>query len=200
MEQSKLGDVINQLGPWSTSGLGLPYTWNFFKDILFFKEIRQAAFILSWASAGGVKRAFALPGSWIKNQKFLGNLKLASWFRLIDSILAITLYLPVWHSHCTRARFTAPVWCSDELAVHSCPLRLQTQTLRNLRAHCSTVDLCCVTISWQRIFKGSLQVTIVMRFSACDCWPQTSVTGDAAMQLFSGVASPKFFGGPKNLG
>ena len=54
------------------------------------------------------------------------------------------------------------MWCSDELVVHSCPLlRLQTQTLRNLRAHCSTVALCCVTIRWQRIFKGSLQVTIV---------------------------------------
>ena len=54
------------------------------------------------------------------------------------------------------------MWCSDELAFHSCPLiGLQTQTLRNLRAHCSVVALCCVTITWQRIFKGSLQVTIV---------------------------------------
>jgi len=59
------------------------------------------------------------------------------------------------------ASFTVLVWCSDELAVHSCLLfRLQTRTLRNLPAHCSTVALCWVTITWQRIFKGSLHATI----------------------------------------
>jgi len=62
-----------------------------------------------------------------KNQKCFENLKSAPWFRLIDFILAITLYLFIWHSHCTRASFTVLVWCSDELAVHSCPLvRLRT--------------------------------------------------------------------------
>jgi len=43
-------------------------------------------------------------------------------FRLIDLILAITAYLPVWHSHCTRARFTVLLSCSAGLALHSCPL------------------------------------------------------------------------------
>jgi len=33
----------------------------------------------------------------------------------------LTVHLPVWHSHCTSARFTAPVSCSDELKVLSCP-------------------------------------------------------------------------------
>jgi len=33
-----------------------------------------------------------------------------------------------------------------------------------LRTHCSTVALCCITITWQRIFKGSLQVTIINAF------------------------------------
>ena len=62
-----------------------------------------------------------------KNQKVLENLRSASRFQLLDLILAITLYLPVWHSHCTKASFTVLVWCSDELAVHSRPLlRLQT--------------------------------------------------------------------------
>jgi len=46
----------------------------------------------------------------------------AAQFRLIDLFLAITVYLPVRHSHCTRARFTVLVSCSAELAVHSCPL------------------------------------------------------------------------------
>jgi len=65
-----------------------------------------------------------------KKQKVSDNLKSVSWFRFIDLILAMTLYLPVWHSHCTRASFTVPVRCSDELAVHSCPLRLQTHVAK----------------------------------------------------------------------
>jgi len=40
-------------------------------------------------------------------------------------------YLAVWHSHCTRARFTVLVSCSDELAVYSSPfLHLQRQNLK----------------------------------------------------------------------
>jgi len=66
---------------------------------------------------------------------------------------------------------------------------LQTQTLRNLPEHFSTVALRCVTITWQQIFKGSLQVTIVMRFSTCNCLPQTSLTGDAAINWLGGIAS-----------
>jgi len=41
------------------------------------------------------------------------------------------------------------------------------------------LSLSCVTITWQRIFKGSLKVIISVRFSACDCWPRTSLPGDA---------------------
>jgi len=33
--------------------------------------------------------------------------------------------------------------------------------LRNLRADCFIVDLHCITITWQQIFKGLLQVTII---------------------------------------
>ena len=32
------------------------------------------------------------------------------------------------------------------------------------RAHCCTVSLSCVTVTWQRMFKGSLQVTIINAF------------------------------------
>jgi len=46
----------------------------------------------------------------------------AAQFRLIDVFLAITIYLPVRHSHGKRARFTVLVSCSAELAVHWCPL------------------------------------------------------------------------------
>jgi len=80
----------------------------------------------------GAKRVFFPLEIGSKNQKTLGNLKSASQFRLIDLILAITLNLPVWHSHCTKASFTVLVWCSDELAeLHSCPfLRLQTHAAK----------------------------------------------------------------------
>jgi len=36
-----------------------------------------------------------------------------------------------------------------------------TGRLRNLRADCSTVVLYCVTITWPKLVKGSLQVTVV---------------------------------------
>jgi len=55
-------------------------------------------------------------GNWHTNQICLVNLK------LIELILAITVYFPVWHSHCTRAKFTVLVSCHDELLTfHSCP-------------------------------------------------------------------------------
>ena len=63
----------------------------------------------------GAKRAFVPLEIGTMNQKFLENLKSASWFRF-DLILAITLCLPVWHSHCTRASFTILLLCSDTLA------------------------------------------------------------------------------------
>jgi len=57
-----------------------------------------------------------------KNQNVIENLTSAAQLLLIDLILAITVYLPVRHSHCARARFTVLLSCSAELAVHSCPL------------------------------------------------------------------------------
>jgi len=52
-----------------------------------------------------------------KNQTFVENIKSAAQFP-VNLTLPTTLYLPVRHSHCTRARFTVLVACSDELAVH----------------------------------------------------------------------------------
>ena len=57
-----------------------------------------------------------------ENQDFPENMKLATQFQSIDLIFAMPVYLPVWHSHCLRTRFTVLVSCSSELAVHSCPL------------------------------------------------------------------------------
>jgi len=60
----------------------------------------------------------------------------SSLFLIIDLILAIAVYFPVWPSHCTRARFTVLVSCSDELAVHSCSLIY----LQTAEADCETCE------------------------------------------------------------
>jgi len=94
-----------------------------------------------------------------ENQDFLENMKLATQFQSAGLIFAMPVYLPVWHSHCLRTRFTFLVSCSSELAVHSCPLLCVAKFGSNF----SGVGLyfCCVTISWQQIFTGSPQVTMV---------------------------------------
>jgi len=78
-----------------------------------------------------------------KNQNFLENMKSAVQFRLINWILAMTVCLPVRHSHCTRARFTVLVSCRSELEVHLCSIGRP-----NLWADSSAVGLYCVTITW----------------------------------------------------
>jgi len=139
----------------------------------------QGHFVFQWdivsyypGRTQGEKRTFFPPmGIGTKKQKCVEDLKPASWFRLIELILPIKLCLPVWHSHYARASFTVLVWwaCSSLTTTPSAGSRC------NLRAHCSTVALCSVTTTWQRISK----VTIVI---ACDCWPQISSAGDAARQ------------------
>jgi len=52
------------------------------------------------------------------------------------------------------------VSCSDELAVHSCPLLCLQRRLRKSRADCSLVGLHCVTITWKQIGKGSLYIMV----------------------------------------
>jgi len=56
----------------------------------------------SWATAGG-KTGICMPLEiWTKHQNFPENLTSAAQYPLIDLFLAMTLYLPLWHSHCTR--------------------------------------------------------------------------------------------------
>jgi len=103
----------------------------------------------------------------------------------------MTVYLPVWHSNCTRARFTILVSRNGELAIHSGPLIcLQKQITKlasglfdcspllrdNSRAtnHHSLTSSCghlfCVTITWRQIPKAWLQVTAVDVLPACRMW------------------------------
>jgi len=73
----------------------------------------------------------------------------------------MTVCLPIWHSQCTRVRFTVLVTCGDELAVHLIRFFACRGRLRNSGANCSTIGLCCVTTTWQQIFEDALGITEV---------------------------------------
>jgi len=117
----------------------------------------------------GAKRAFSPLEIETKNENFLEKLKLAAQFRSVYLILEMAVYVPVWHSHCTQARFIVLVlctvmmlWCYAVMSLQVTPVRSYACRGRwsNLRAVCSTVGLYCVTTTWQQIFIGSLQVTV----------------------------------------
>jgi len=93
-----------------------------------------------------------------KTQNLLKNMKSVTQFRLIHFILAMTVYLPVRHSHCRRVRITVLVPCSKELAVH-----LYSIAWPNLGTDFSAVGLYCVTIPSFTSWCDS------RRFAACCC-------------------------------
>jgi len=98
---------------------------------------------------------------------------------------------PWCHWHCTGARFTVLVSCTDEIVVHSCPLLcLQGQVAKlasGLFHYWSLLRNNYTT----RNLQNSLQVTAVGVF------PQWS---GLPLRVFpSDVASPKCFEGSKNL-
>jgi len=66
----------------------------------------------------GGKPVFASPleiGT--KTQTFLARKR-----KISSLILAMTVCWPIWHSHCTKVRFTVLViTCGDELAIHLIP-------------------------------------------------------------------------------
>jgi len=105
-----------------------------------------------------------------KNQNFLENLTSAAQFRVIDFFLAMTVYLPIWHSHCTRARFTVLASCSGELTVHSCPLlSLQSQVTKLA----SGFFYCWSSLCNNFMATNFLMFTSsydIRRFAACACW------------------------------
>jgi len=95
------------------------------------------------------------------NQKRLENLKTAVQFRLISVILAIAVYLPLWH---TAQEVGSLLWCYEVVSLQfaharyfACRCRLQSSW-----ADCLIVTLYWVTITWQRTFKGSVTVVGVL--------------------------------------
>jgi len=102
----------------------------------------------------------------------------------------MTVFLPVWNSHCTRVRFTVIVWCSDELAIHSCPLLC----LQKRVAKVASGLLYC----WS-LLRNNNMATNVQRFTlhyALCCMRLLNVhilTGNAARQWHANSGKPRTF-------
>jgi len=86
----------------------------------------------------------------------------------------MTVFLPVWNSHCTRVRFTVIVSCSDELAIHSCPLLC----LQRWVAKVASGFFYCWFFLRNNTMATNLQRFTLhygsRRFVAWDCWTHTS--------------------------
>jgi len=103
------------------------------------------------------------------NQKSVNKLTSAAKLRLIDSLLATTVYVPVWHSRYTRATFAVLVSCSEELAFHSCQfLCLQ----RHVAETCERIVLLLVFIAYNSMVSNLQRFASSYgskRFTACHC-------------------------------
>jgi len=123
----------------------------------------------------GGKRAFVPPwklGLWTNS--FWKKLKSASSLRFFYLILAMTVFLPVWNSHCTRVRFTVIVSCSDEFAVHSCPLLCLQRRVAKVT---SGLFYCWSSLRNNDMATNLQRFTLYYgsrRFVAWDCWTHAS--------------------------
>jgi len=80
----------------------------------------------------------------------------------------------VWNSHCTRVRFTVTVWCSNELAIHSCPLLCLQRRVAKVA---SGFFYCWSLLRNNNMPKKFQRFTLhygSRRFVAWDCWTYTS--------------------------
>ena len=152
-------------------------TWVNCKQAHHCMTLEQWTWLLCMGVRRGHKTGICPPLEiWTKNQNFLENLKSELNFRLIDLTTALTVYwlVPVWHSHCTRATFTVLVSCSDELAVHSCSLFFLQRQVAKLASglfYCwSLLRNYNMATDLQRFTSSNGR----RRFSACDCWTQSS--------------------------
>jgi len=69
----------------------------------------------------------------------------------------VTVCFPVWHSHCTRSRFTVMVSCNDGLAVHLCLLLCLQRHVAKLASRL----FCC----WSLLCNNSM-ATNLQRFTS----------------------------------
>jgi len=110
---------------------------------------------------GRAKRAFPRPpGNWDQEAKFLkreiSNLILISWVNSCNDSLFADMILTLRKSQ---------VHCFDNMQLWACsslnPLVCLERQVSKLAVNCSTIGLCCVTITWQQIFEDAFQVTVV---------------------------------------
>ena len=137
--------------------LGLPDHFKFFQGYFVFQRDMVGYFHTCVGVRNGSETGIYTPGNWIKNQKFLENLKSASWFRWIDLILVTFMALTLHKSQ---------LHCSGVMQWWACSPLMSTPSsgdsnVTKLASALSYCYRCCVTITRQPIFKGSLQVTIV---------------------------------------
>ena len=94
----------------------------------------------------------------------------------------MTVYFPGWHSHCTRTRFRLLLWrCGNEVAVHICPLiflQRQVAKFASVPFYRFSLRNSNMAINLERC--GSRYGS--RRFAVCDCWTQTSLSGNTARQ------------------
>ena len=65
--------------------------------------------------------------------------------------------------------------------------------LRKWRADCYTVDLYCVTITWQQIFKSLLYITVEQAFCCMRLLNVHIVAGNASKQWHADSGKPRTF-------
>jgi len=118
------------------------------------------------------KQVFAFPRKLERRKKFLESIKSAAHFRQLDSLFAMTVYLPVCCSHCTGVKFTALGSCSERL------VSLQFTRLRSFE--------------WSNLERILLLLVVARHFAACDRWMQTSYR--MCSQPFSDYAALQHFG------
>jgi len=122
----------------------------------FYTELKQTVLYSWYVKTMGICPFLEIT---TKNQTFLEKVSSPAQFRLIDLLLAMTVYQPVRHSHCTRAGFTVLVSCSGKLAVHSCSLLClegQVSVCRLAFFRPNFINLASFQIGWRKILIGLL--------------------------------------------
>jgi len=125
--------------------------WNFFKYILFFKEIRWATFMgTHWGKKTGISTLEILT-----NQKFFENLKSAFWFIL------------TWFNSCNNTLFTRMTLTLHKSQLH-CSCVMQRWACSSLMSTFSSADSRCETLFYCcSLLRNNIMATNLQRFTSC---------------------------------
>jgi len=124
----------------------------------------------------------------MSRKREISSLILISWVNSCnDSLFAdMTLTLQKSQVHCSGS-----LACRDEFAVHLIRFSACRGKLQNAGANCSTIGVCCVTITWQQIFEDALHCYGGRHFPACNYWTSVATAVffslDPGFSILSGV-------------